>query len=49
MAQFVPDSDVVNPDFFCDTPCAEVWGVFVERDYILASDMNSGLWVFRIQ
>jgi len=48
VAQFVPDSDVVNPDFFCGAPCAEVWGVFVERDYVLASDMNSGLRVFRI-
>jgi hypothetical protein len=26
-----------------------VWGVFAEREYVLASDMNSGLWVLRLQ
>jgi hypothetical protein len=49
MASFVPEHDVVNPDFFCTTPCTEVWGAFWHRDYILASDMNSGLWVFRLK
>jgi hypothetical protein len=48
VAQFVPEHDVVNPDFFCTTPCTEIWGVFVDRNYVLASDMNSGLWVFRV-
>jgi hypothetical protein len=48
LAQFVPESDIVNPDFFCPPFCVEVWGVFVDRDYILASSMNSGLWVFRV-
>jgi hypothetical protein len=45
LAQFVPDTDYLNPDFFCTEPCAQVWGVFVTRDYVLASDMNSGLYV----
>ena len=45
LAQFVPDTDYINPDFFCTEPCAQVWGVFVTRDYVLASDMNSGLYV----
>jgi hypothetical protein len=36
-------------DFFCATPCTEVWGAYVHRNYILASDMNSGLWVFRVK
>ncbi len=49
MAQFVPEHSVVNPDFFCSTPCTEIWGVFADRNYILASDMNSGLWVFRVR
>jgi hypothetical protein len=48
VAQFVPEHDVVNPDFFCTEPCTEIWGVFVDRSYVLASDMNSGLWVFRV-
>ena len=45
LASFVPEHDIVNPDFFCTTPCSEVWGAYIHRDYILASDMNSGLWV----
>ena len=49
LAQFVPEHDVVNPDFFCTTPCTEVWGTFVDGNYVLASDMNSGLWVFRVK
>ena len=28
--------------------CAFVWGVFPTKDYVLASDMNSGLWVLRL-
>jgi hypothetical protein len=49
LASFVPQHDVVNPDFFCATPCTEVWGAYMHRNYILASDMNSGLWVFRMK
>ncbi len=26
-----------------------VWGTFVERNYVLASDINSGLWVFQVR
>ena len=49
LASFVPEHDIVNPDFFCTTPCTEVWGAYIHRNYILASDMNSGLWVFRLK
>jgi hypothetical protein len=28
--------------------CAFVWGVFATKDYVLASDMNSGLWILRL-
>jgi hypothetical protein len=49
LASFVPTHGIVNPDFFCTTPCTEVWGAFIHRNYMLASDMNSGLWVFRLQ
>jgi hypothetical protein len=49
LASFIPEHDIVNPDFFCTTPCTEVWGAYFHRDYILASDMNSGLWVFRVK
>jgi hypothetical protein len=30
-AQFVPDTDYINPDFFCTEPCAQVWGVALHR------------------
>jgi hypothetical protein len=49
LASFIPEHDIVNPDFFCTTPCTEVWGAYFHRNYILASDMNSGLWVFRVK
>jgi hypothetical protein len=51
VARFVPSA---MPDPEGDTcgngrgPCAFVWGVFPTRDYVLASDMNSGLWVLRL-
>jgi hypothetical protein len=44
-AQFLPATDYVNPDFYCTEPCAQVWGVFVDKKYVLASDMNSGLYI----
>jgi hypothetical protein len=49
LAQFIPDTDYVNPDFFCTEPCAEVWGVALEGNLVLASDMNSGLYVLRLR
>jgi hypothetical protein len=51
VARFVPSS---MPDPAGDTcgnggdPCPFVWGVFPTKDYVLASDMNSGLWVLRL-
>jgi hypothetical protein len=30
------------------TSCAFVWGVYPTKNYLLASDMNSGLWVLRL-
>jgi hypothetical protein len=50
VARFVPSA---APDPSGDTcgngggPCPFVWGVYPTRDYVLASDMNSGLWVLR--
>lgn len=34
---------------FTPPPSPMVWGVFVGADYVLGSDMNSGLWVLRLQ
>ena len=51
VARFLPSA---TPDPEGDTcgnssgPCPFVWGVFPTKDYVLASDMNSGLWVLRL-
>ena len=51
VAQFRPDPTglPINPDFFCTVSCVVFWGVFVDRDYVLGSDMNGGLWVLKIR
>jgi hypothetical protein len=45
-AQFVPpamdDPAGVRPTF------TNVWGVALDRNYVLASDINSGLWIFTL-
>lgn len=48
-AQFVPEP-AADPRgfFFPGEKFANVWGVFIERDYVIASDINSGLWVFKL-
>ena len=33
----------------CQAPCTRTWGVFPTKDYVLAADMVSGLWVFRVR
>ena len=51
VAQFVPPP-APDPRGFFGTPDQAfpfVWGTFVDRDYVLASDINSGLWVFQIR
>lgn len=34
---------------FLPSPNPRVWGVFPEPGYVLASDMNSGLWILRLR
>lgn len=47
-AQFLPDDPYLNPDYYCEEKCVDVWGVALDdRGYVLASDMNSGLYVLR--
>ena len=48
-AQFVPDPSV-DPFgvFFPGQAFPNVWGVFADRNYVLASDINNGLWVFEL-
>lgn len=46
-AQFLPPP--AEDPFGLFVPAqVNVWGVFVHRDYVLASDMSSGLWVFKL-
>lgn len=51
VAQFVPEP-AADPRGFFAPPGVEfpfVWGTFVDRNYVLASDINSGLWVFQVR
>jgi len=49
-AQFVP-TPAADPRglFFPGEEFPFVWGVWLEDGYALASDINSGLWVFRLE
>jgi len=51
VGQWIPPEIAEDPlgVFFPGEEYAEVWGVFPHRSYVLASDMNTGLWVFRIR
>ena len=50
VAQFVPEP-AADPNglFFPGEEFPFVWGVYPERNYVLASDINSGLWVFQVR
>lgn len=49
VAQWLPEP-AADPMglFFPGEKFPFVWGVYPERNYALASDINSGLWVFRV-
>ena len=51
VARFVPSAMADPSGDTCGNgggPCPFVWGVYPTKDYVLASDMNSGLWVLRL-
>jgi hypothetical protein len=51
VARFVPTAMPDPGGDLCGNggdPCPFVWGVYATKDYVLASDMNSGLWVLRL-
>jgi hypothetical protein len=50
-AQFIPPEKAEDPlgVFFPGEEFTEIWGVFPHRNYVLASDMNNGLWVFKVK
>jgi hypothetical protein len=48
VARFVPPPEA-DPGSLCqESRCTRVWGVYPTADYVLASDMVSGLWVLRL-
>jgi hypothetical protein len=47
VGQFTPADRTGNPDL-CPGGCVAVWGVFLLGSYILASDMNTGLYVIQL-
>ena len=48
VARFTPPGTADPDTCRAGGSCAFVWGVFATKDYVLASDMNSGLWVLRL-
>jgi hypothetical protein len=52
IARFVPTAQVPPDSTFgaaCTPACTLTWGVFPTKSYVLASDLVSGLWVFRLR
>ena len=50
LARFLPPAARDRESLLCpDHPCTAVWGVDTSGPYVLASDMNSGLWVLRLR
>jgi hypothetical protein len=46
VSRFLPRPERDEHDLLCPgAACTAVWGVFPTRKYVLASDLNSGLWV----
>jgi hypothetical protein len=46
VTRFRPPPERDGHDLLCaGSSCTAVWGVFPTRKYVLASDLNSGLWV----
>jgi hypothetical protein len=50
VAQFIPPEKAEDPlgQFYPGEEFVEIWGVFPYRDFVLASDMNTGLWTFKV-
>jgi hypothetical protein len=50
LAQFRPPKSADPDRVLCDTAsCRLVWGVYAEKNYLLASDMLSGLWILKLK
>jgi hypothetical protein len=49
LARFLPPPASDPEQFLCTRRCTAVWGVYPTEDYVLASDMVSGLWVLTLE
>ena len=51
IGQFIPPEKGEDPlgVFFPGEEFVEIWGVDIGSGYVVASDMNTGLWVFRVR
>ena len=50
LARFRPPAEADEHGLLCPgASCTAVWGVFPMRAYVLASDLNSGLWILRLR
>ncbi len=50
LAQYLPPKTADPDHVMCDSgSCRMVWGVYATKDYVLASDMLSGLWILRLR
>ena len=50
VARFLPQPGADPERLLCPgTRCVSVWGVDVDGDLVVASDMNAGLWVLRVR
>jgi len=50
LSQTVPPAYFTNPDWsLCvgPPPCSSIWGVYIHRNYVLASDEAQGLWILK--
>jgi hypothetical protein len=48
VGHLVPGAGDNSANPFCPN-CTFVWGIFPYKDYFLASDMNTGLWVLKVR
>lgn len=51
IGQFIPPEKAEDPlgVFYPGEEFVEIWGVDIGSGYVVASDMNTGLWVFRVR
>jgi hypothetical protein len=50
VARFLPPKTPDADRVLCrETSCRMVWGVYATKNYVLASDMMSGLWILRLR